>query len=83
MTSRSATPVSTPPLSTDGLLRVHASAQDPKLAALEQAITERIGLKTQNEQLWKLVEKQRTGYNQIIQELERMRSERDAHKTKL
>ncbi|KAJ7034533.1 hypothetical protein C8F04DRAFT_885642, partial [Mycena alexandri] len=70
------------PLSTDGLLRAHASSQDPKLAALEQAITERIGLKTQNEQLWKLVEKQRTGYNQIIQELERMRSERDAYKTK-
>ncbi|KAJ7154613.1 hypothetical protein C8R46DRAFT_1117903 [Mycena filopes] len=77
------TPTSNPPLSVDGLLHAHASAQDPKLAALEQAITERLSLKTKNEQLWKLIEKQRSGYNQLIQELERMRAERDAYKTKL
>ncbi|KAJ6470276.1 hypothetical protein C8R47DRAFT_920909, partial [Mycena vitilis] len=72
-----------PPLSADTLLKSHAASPDPKLAALEQAVTERISLKSKNEQLWKLVEKQRTGYNQIIQELERMRAERDAYKTKV
>jgi RalA-binding protein 1 len=77
------TPIAFPPLSADGLLQSHAASQDPKLAALEQAITERISLKSKNEQLWKLIEKQRAGYNQLIQELERMRSERDAYKTKL
>ncbi|KAJ6469394.1 hypothetical protein C8R45DRAFT_751397, partial [Mycena sanguinolenta] len=78
------TPIpSIPPLSVDALLHAHAASQDPKLAALEQAIAERIGLKSKNEQLWKLIEKQRTGYNQLIQELERMRSERDTYKTKL
>ncbi|KAK7059752.1 hypothetical protein R3P38DRAFT_2837649 [Favolaschia claudopus] len=82
MTSTPA-PMSLPPLSVDGLLHAHAASQDPKLAALKQAHTERIGLKTKNEQLWKLIEKQRAGYNQLIQELERMRSERDAYKTKV
>ncbi|KAJ7323052.1 hypothetical protein DFH08DRAFT_888629 [Mycena albidolilacea] len=83
MTSTPTGTVSLPPLSVDALLHAHASAQDPKLAALEQAIGERVGLKSKNEQLWKLIEKQRAGYNQLIQELERMRSERDAYKMKI
>ncbi|KAJ7222069.1 hypothetical protein B0H12DRAFT_300442 [Mycena haematopus] len=83
-TTMTSTPVpALAPLSVDALLHAHAASQDPKLAALEQAIAERIGLKTKNEQLWKLIEKQRAGYNQLIQELERMRSERDAYKMKL
>ncbi|KAK2465626.1 hypothetical protein APHAL10511_002170 [Amanita phalloides] len=71
------------PLTFDALLKVHSTAQDPKLAALEQAISERNTLSAQNSQLWKLIEKQRAGYNQILKELERIRAERDAYKAKL
>jgi len=46
-------------------------------AALEHAVNDRNVLTAQNTQLWKLVEKQRTGYNQILKELERIRGERD------
>ncbi|KAJ7050578.1 hypothetical protein C8F01DRAFT_1178873 [Mycena amicta] len=70
-------------LSADGLLTAHASEQDPKLAALEHAVSERNTLSSQNAQLWKLIEKQRSGYNQILKELERVRSERDGYKAKL
>ncbi|KAF7317921.1 hypothetical protein MKEN_00880200 [Mycena kentingensis (nom. inval.)] len=67
----------------DSLLTAHASDQDPKLAALEHAVSERNTLSSQNAQLWKLIEKQRSGYNQILKELERVRSERDGYKAKL
>ncbi|KAF7309594.1 hypothetical protein MIND_00330400 [Mycena indigotica] len=67
----------------EGLLTAHAADQDPKLAALEHAVSERNTLSSQNAQLWKLIEKQRTGYNQILKELERVRSERDGYKAKL
>ncbi|KAJ6485964.1 hypothetical protein C8R45DRAFT_792115, partial [Mycena sanguinolenta] len=67
----------------DTLLSTHAAAQDPKLAALDQAVSERNVLSSQNTQLWKLIEKQRSGYNQILKELERVRGERDGYKTKL
>jgi RalA-binding protein 1 len=50
---------------------------------LEQVVTDRNVLSGQNTQLWKLIEKQRTGYNQILKELERIRSERDSYKAKL
>ncbi|KAJ7126609.1 hypothetical protein C8R43DRAFT_829556, partial [Mycena crocata] len=70
-------------LTLDALLNAHASSQDPKLAALEQAVAERNTLSSQNTQLWKLIEKQRAGYNQILKELERVRSERDGYKAKL
>lgn len=52
-------------------------------AALEQAVNDRNVLSAQNTQLWKLIEKQRTGYNQIMKELERIRNERDTYKAKL
>ncbi|KAG6868789.1 hypothetical protein C0993_010419 [Termitomyces sp. T159_Od127] len=65
------------------LLKTNASAEDPKLAALEQAVNDRNALSSQNAQLWKLIEKQRAGYNQILKELERIRGERDALKAKL
>ena len=71
------------PLSADVLLKTHSAAYDPKLAALEQAISERNNLSAQNSQLWKLIEKQRAGYNHILKELERIRGERDAYKAKL
>ncbi|KAJ7460547.1 hypothetical protein FB451DRAFT_1269430 [Mycena latifolia] len=93
LTSSSASSASFPPtsspaapqaaLSLDALLSSHAASQDPKLAALDQAIAERNVLSSQNAQLWKLIEKQRTGYNQILKELERVRSERDGYKAKL
>ncbi|KAF8196658.1 hypothetical protein K438DRAFT_1967677 [Mycena galopus ATCC 62051] len=93
LTSSSASSASFPPnaspaaptaaLTLDALLNTHAGAQDPKLAALDQAVSERNVLSSQNTQLWKLIEKQRTGYNQILKELERVRGERDGFKSKL
>nr|GAT55103.1 predicted protein [Mycena chlorophos] len=70
-------------ISLDSLLLAHATDPDPKLAALEHAVSERNTLSSQNSQLWKLIEKQRSGYNQILKELERVRSERDGYKSKL
>ncbi|KAF9054319.1 hypothetical protein BJ165DRAFT_1399570 [Panaeolus papilionaceus] len=70
-------------LTVEGLLKQNASAQDQKLAALEQAVNDRNLLSAQNTQLWKLIEKQRAGYNQILKELERIRGERDNYKSKL
>lgn len=61
----------------------HRASLDPKYAALEQAVSERNTLSSQNAQLWKLIEKQRSGYNQILKELERVRTERDIYKSKL
>ncbi|KAF5383730.1 hypothetical protein D9615_003689 [Tricholomella constricta] len=82
--SSSAPPVNKDRLLTSAsLLKANAAAQDPKLAALEQAVNDRNVLSSQNAQLWKLIEKQRTGYNQILKELERVRGERDAYKAKL
>lgn len=65
------------------LLKANAAAPDPATAALDQAVNERNALSSQNSQLWKLIEKQRSGYNQILKELERVRGERDAYKSKL
>ncbi|KAK0467319.1 uncharacterized protein EV420DRAFT_1759150 [Desarmillaria tabescens] len=61
----------------EAYLAQHSAASDPKLAALEQSLNERNTLSLQNAQLWKLIEKQRSGYNQILKELERVRGERD------
>ena len=75
---------SSPALSTvEALLKDHAAAPDPTSAALEAAVNDRNVLAAQNTQLWKLVEKQRTGYNQILKELERIRGERDVYKNRL
>ena len=79
----SATNPTTHPISIDALLAQHANAPNPPLAALDQALSERNIFSTQNTQLWKLIEKQRSGYNQVLKELERMRTERDAYKTRL
>ena len=76
----SATNPTTLPISLDALLAQHANAPNSHLAALDQALSERNIFSTQNTQLWKLIEKQRTAYNQVLKELERMRAERDAYK---
>ncbi|KAF9078108.1 hypothetical protein BDP27DRAFT_1413038 [Rhodocollybia butyracea] len=67
----------------ESIIALHSSAADPKLAALDQALSERNVLSSQNTQLWKLIEKQRSGYNQIMKELERVRNERDTYKARL
>lgn len=67
-------------ITVNALLKLHDAAPDPKAAALDQAVNERNILSAQNTQLWKLIEKQRSGYNQILKELERIRAERDSYK---
>ncbi|KAI6044279.1 hypothetical protein EDC04DRAFT_2940718 [Pisolithus marmoratus] len=79
----SATNPTTQPIALDTLLAQHADAQNPTLAALEQALSERNVFSSQNTQLWKLIEKQRSGYNQVLKEVERIRAERDSYKTRL
>ncbi|KAJ7576788.1 hypothetical protein C8J56DRAFT_370482 [Mycena floridula] len=70
-------------LTVQSLLASNANAPDPKLAALDQAVMDRNTLSSQNAQLWKLIEKQRAGYNQILKELERVRGERDSYKARV
>ncbi|TEB36476.1 hypothetical protein FA13DRAFT_1600267, partial [Coprinellus micaceus] len=69
-------------ITVEALLRQHASSADPKGAALDQVVNERNTLSSQNAQLWKLVEKQRAGYNTILKEFERIRGERDSWKSR-
>lgn len=75
--------VSPQPVTVDSLLKQFSSSPDPKGAALDHAVGERNLLSAQNSQLWKLIEKQRSGYNQILKELERIRGERDSYKSRL
>jgi len=74
---------STLPLTSEGLLASHSSAAEPALAALDTAVSERNTLSVQNTQLWKLIEKQRSGYGQLMKELERVRGERDVYRSRL
>lgn len=83
LVSSTATNPTTQPIALDALLAQHADAPNPTLAALEQALSERNVFSGQNTQLWKLIEKQRSGYNQVLKELERIRAERDAYKCRL
>ncbi|KAG0709225.1 hypothetical protein DFH29DRAFT_993384 [Suillus ampliporus] len=71
------------PITLETLLATHANAPNPTLAALDQVLSERNVLSSQNTQLWKLIEKQRSGYNQVLKEIERVRGERDTYKTRL
>ena len=82
-TANSSTQVSPQSTTVEALLKQHASSPDPTAAALDQAVADRNILSGQNTQLWKLIEKQRAGYNQILKELERIRGERDSYKSKL
>ncbi|TCD68413.1 hypothetical protein EIP91_010814 [Steccherinum ochraceum] len=79
----SAPAVSIVPLTVDGVLSQHASASNPPLASLESVVLDRNTLASQNAQLWKLIEKQRSGYSQLMKELERVRGERDVFRSKL
>jgi hypothetical protein len=67
----------------DSILATHADAPSPPLAALQQILNERNAFSAHNAQLWKLVEKQRAAYTQILKELERVRSERDLYKNRV
>ncbi|TDL23658.1 RhoGAP-domain-containing protein [Rickenella mellea] len=67
----------------DAALAPHLNAQNPPQAALESILAERNTLSSQNAQLWKLIEKQRSAYGQMLKELERIRAERDLYKSKL
>ncbi|KDQ61611.1 hypothetical protein JAAARDRAFT_31077 [Jaapia argillacea MUCL 33604] len=71
------------PITLEAALAAHAAAPSPSMAALEQMVSERNVLSSQNTQLWKLIEKQRSGYNQVLKELERVRMERDTFKSRL
>lgn len=81
--SSSSVQISPQAMSVDALLKQHAAAPDPRTAAFEHVVNDRNVLSSQNAQLWKLIEKQRAGYNQILKELERIRGERDGYKSKL
>lgn len=73
----------TPIITVDVLLKQNASSPNPTAAALDQVVIERNTLSSQNAQLWKLIEKQRKGYNDILKELERIRGERDLLRNRL
>jgi hypothetical protein len=71
------------PLSLEAMLSAHAGADNPAFSALEQSVSERNFLSSQNAQLWKLIEKSRGLYTESQKNLERVRMERDAYKAKL
>ncbi|VDB84971.1 unnamed protein product [Peniophora sp. CBMAI 1063] len=68
------------PISSAGLLQTHNGNTD---AALEAAVNERNSLSAENRQLWRLLEKSRGAYGDAIKNLERVRGERDAYKSRL
>jgi RalA-binding protein 1 len=70
-------------LSLDAMLAAHAEEDNPTFSALEQCVSERNLLSSQNTQLWKLIEKSRGLYSESQKNLERVRMERDAYKAKL
>jgi RalA-binding protein 1 len=71
------------PVTVDTLLVQHVNAPNPTHAALEQAVQERNALSAQNSQLWKLIERQRAAYNNLLKENDRIRGDRDSYKSKL
>ncbi|KAI0791618.1 hypothetical protein BC629DRAFT_374645 [Irpex lacteus] len=71
------------PITIQALLHRHDKSSNPSMAALDDAVQERNMLSSQNAQLWKLIEKQRTGYAQLMKEIERVRSERDVYRSRL
>lgn len=71
------------PLLLEAVLSAHAEAANPALSALEHTISDRNLLASQNNQLWKLIEKSRGLYTESQRNLERVRLERDAYKAML
>ena len=67
----------------EAVLSAHAEAEDPAMSALEQSLSERILLSSQNTQLWKLIERSRGLYSESQRNLDRVRMERDAYKAML
>ena len=70
-------------LTVESALSAYANAENPALSALEQSVSERILLSSQNTQLWKLIERSRGLYTESQRNLERVRMERDAYKAML
>lgn len=70
-------------LSLESTLFAHSEATNPVMSALEQTISDRNLLSSQNAQLWKLIEKSRGLYTESQRNLERVRLERDAYKAML
>ena len=73
--SNTSTTSSSQPLSLDALLAATPN-RDPRIA-LESILAERNSLAAQNVQLWKLIEKQRTMYNNATKELDRLKAGTD------
>lgn len=71
----SSSSISSQPLTVDALLAATPN-RDP-LLALESLLAERNSLTAQNQQLWKLIEKQKTMYNNATRELDRLRAATD------
>lgn len=69
--------------SLEAMLAAHTGAENPAFSALEQSVSERNLLSSQNAQLWKLIEKSRGLYTESQKNLERVRMERDAYKARL
>ncbi len=69
--------------SLEAMLSTHAGAENPALSALEQSLSERSLLSSQNAQLWKIIEKSRGLYTESQKNLERVRMERDVYKARL
>lgn len=61
----------------------HLGMPNPVHSALETILSERNQLSSQNAQLWKLIEKQRSAYSRMLKDLERIRNERDSYKARL
>jgi RalA-binding protein 1 len=83
MSSLTRSSASSQQLSLEAVLSAHEEAENPAISALEQSISERILLASQNTQLWKLIERSRGLYTESQRNLERVRTERDAYKAML
>jgi len=81
--SLGASPQAGPQPSLESMLSAHTEAANPVMSALEQTISDRNSLSSQNAQLWKLIEKSRGLYTESQKNLERVRLERDAYKAML
>lgn len=75
--------VSAAPLTVQALLTANTAAENPALAALEAAVSERNTFATHNAQLWRLVEKQRAVQATLTKDVDRLRGERDCYREEL
>ncbi|KAK3823966.1 MAG: hypothetical protein JOS17DRAFT_687392, partial [Linnemannia elongata] len=61
----------------DGQAPTLDSASTDPVAALQQITTERNSLRSQNDQLWKIIEKQRSIIQNLQKDVAKLSSERD------